>query len=64
MRDYVDLERDGWIYNIMEANTESIQNISINNDTVIIKANPRSAIYSLAAFRQNTYIRLDTAYSY
>lgn len=61
--EFVDFERGDWTYNIMEANTGTVENTVINKDTVIIKATPGPGrtIYSLSAYVQGTYIRLDTS---
>jgi hypothetical protein len=61
IHEFVDIQRDGWTHNIMEANDAVIENVVINRDTVIIKATPGRPIYSLSSYVQRTYIRLDTS---
>jgi|GEM_PF-5644223 len=58
---FVDMQRDGWTHNIMEANDDVIENVLISGDTVIIKVTPGRPIYSLSAYVQRTYVRLDSS---
>lgn len=55
------MKRYGWTYNIMESNTGTVENVWINKDTIIIKANPGQNIYYLAGYVQSTYIKIDTS---
>jgi hypothetical protein len=60
MHDFVDITRWKHTRNIMEANTGLIHDIIISGDTIILKADDNSAIYSLSARALQCYIRLDT----
>lgn len=58
--DYIDLERLGKTYNIIKANPNSIYDVEISGDTIIIKSLPEIVIYDLVAKKNNCYIKLDT----
>lgn len=58
--DYIDIERWGYVENILKANSDNIYDVIISGDTIFIQALPEIVIYDLAAKKYGCFIKLDT----